>query len=186
MSWEEMSKKEVKCPCKKGVVTLITYSDDWNRFKESVGIECSDCKKKYDIFEKIHHGLMASDGSWTEYFLIPKDYPKSEYSLMEIISVPKDAPFYVYLIKTYLKKDLAEILEEYRNITRVKDLRGMASRLAKDSKERTGSAIREKIIENICMALEHYDEEPSNRVEREAKQKEYLKERDKHLVKLDF
>lgn len=112
---------------------------------------------------------------------------------MEIISVPKDAPFYVYLIKTYLKKDLVEILEEYRNITRVKDLRGMPSRLAKDSKERTGSAIRETIIENICMALEHYDEDPSNReitnaidIEREAKQKEYLKERDKHLIKLDF
>ena len=193
MSWEEMSKKEVKCPCKKGVVTLTTYGDDWNRFKESASIECPDCKKKYEILEKTHHGLMASDGSWTEYFLIPKDYPKSEYSIMEIISVPKDAPFYVYLIKKYLKKDLAEILEEYRNITRVKDLRGMPSRLAKDSKERTGSAIRETIIENICMALEHYDEDPSNReitnaidIEREAKQKEYLKERDKHLIKLDF
>ena len=112
---------------------------------------------------------------------------------MEIISVPKDAPFYVYLIKTYLKKDLADILEEYRSITRVKDLRGMPSRLAKDSKERTGSAIRETIIENICMALEHYDEDSSNReitnaidIEREAKQKEYLKEREKHLIKLDF
>lgn len=34
MSWEEMSKKEVKCPCKKGVVTLTTYGNDWNRFKE--------------------------------------------------------------------------------------------------------------------------------------------------------
>lgn len=110
MSWEEMSKKEVKCPCKKGVATLTTYGDDWNRFKESASIECPDCKKKYEILEKTHHRLMASDGSWSEYFLIPKDYPKSEYSIMEIISVPKDAPFYVYLIKTYLKKDLAEIL----------------------------------------------------------------------------
>ena len=65
--------------------------------------------------------------------------------------------------KSTFGTDLAEILEEYRNITRVKDLRGMPSRLAKDSKERTGSAIRETIIENICMALEHYDEDPSNR-----------------------
>ena len=112
---------------------------------------------------------------------------------MEIISVPKDAPFYVYLIKTYLKKNLAEILEEYRNITRVKDLRGMPSRLAKDSKERTGSAVMETFIKNICMALEHYDEGPSNReitnaieIEREAKQKEYLKARDKHLTRLAF
>ena len=43
------------------------------------------------------------------------------------------------------------------------------------------------------MDLEHYDEYQANReitnaidIEREAKQKEYLKERDKHLMKLDF
>ena len=43
------------------------------------------------------------------------------------------------------------------------------------------------------MSLEHYEEDQSNReitnaidIEREAKQKEYLKERDKHLIKLDF
>ena len=55
MSWEEMSKKEVKCPCKKGVVTLTTYGDDWNRFKESASIEAD----QIDILEIMAKNLIV-------------------------------------------------------------------------------------------------------------------------------
>jgi len=193
MSWEEINKKQVKCPCVKGVVTLITEGDDWNRYREKASVDCPECKKNYDIVTKTHHGLLASDGSWTEYALIKKGYPQSEYSFTQIINVPKDTPFYIYLIRAYLKNDLIDILEEYQSITRVKDLRGIYKRVAKESKERTGSAIREIIIADINNALLHYDEDPANREafdarekERKQKQEEYIRERDKHLIKLDF
>ena len=68
-------KKEIKCPCKKGIVTLTTYMNDWNRTKEEVKIECYECRMKYEVLIKIHNGLLASNGSWSEYFLIPKHYP---------------------------------------------------------------------------------------------------------------
>ncbi len=193
MSWEEISKKEVKCPCEKGTITLTIEGDDWNRLREKTSIECPECKKIYEIVSKTHHGLLSSDGSWTEYALLKKGYPKSPYSVMHIINVPKEAPFYVYLIKTYLKTELVDILEEYQNITRVNDLRRISKRVAKDSKERTGSAIRKNIIADINEALLHYDEDPANKEifdakekEYRQKQEEYLRERDKHLIKLDF
>lgn len=193
MSWEEMSKKEVKCPCGKGVVTLITEGDDWNRYREKTSIECPKCRKIYEIIEKTHHGLLASDGCWKEYALLRKDYPTSEYAFMKIVDVPMDTPFHVYLIRAYSKKDLVDILEEYQSITRVKDLVGAPKRVAKDSKERTGQAVRENIIVDISKALELYDDDPSNgdkyeesdRI-RKAKHEEYLKKREKHLIKLDF
>lgn len=193
MSWEETSRKEVKCPCKKGKIALIAYMDDWNRTKESVNIVCLECKRKYEIITKAHNRLMPSDGSWEEYFLIDKNYPKSEYEYSSIINVPSDAPYYVCLIRGYTKNDLLDILSEYESITRVKDLRGVYSRVAKDSKSRTGSAVRENIIADLKKALELYDSDPDNfeihqiaEKERKTKHDEYLKERDKHLIKLDF
>lgn len=193
MSWEEMSKKEVKCPCKKGVVTLTTYGDDWNRTKDEAKIECFECRMKYEILKKTHNGLLQTDGDKAEYFLLSKDYPKSEHAFSKIVNLHREMPFYVYLIRKYSKSDLADILDEYESITRVKDLRGIYSRVAKDSKERTGSAVRETIIANLKKALELYDGDENNferheivENERRAKHDEYLKERDKHLIKLDF
>lgn len=193
MSWEEISRKEIKCPCKKGTIALITYMDDWNRYKESASIECPECKRKYDIVTKTHNRLIASDGSWEEYFLIDKNYPKSEYAYSKVINVSREAPYHVFLLREYTKSDLFDILSEYESITRVKDLRGVYSRVAKDSKSRTGSAVRENIIADLKKALEIYDSDPENfemhqiaEKERKAKHDEYLKERDKHLIKLDF
>lgn len=193
MSWEEIRRKEIKCPCKKGAVALIAYMDDWNRTKDSVNIECPECKRKYEIISKAHNRLMASDGGCEEYFLIDKNYPKSEYVYSSIVNVPSEVPYYVYLIREYTKSDLLDILFEYESITRVKDLRGVCSRVAKDSKSRTGSAVRENIIADLKKALELYDGDPDNfeihqivEKERKVKYDEYLKERDKHLIKLDF
>lgn len=193
MSWEEISRKEVKCPCKKGTVALIAYMDDWNRTKDSINIECPECKRKYEIITKTHNRFIPSDGGFDEYFLIDKNYPKSEYVYSIIVNVPSEAPYYVYLIRGYTKSDLLDILSEYESITRVKDLRGVYSRVAKDSKSRTGSAVRENIISDLKKALELYDSDSDNfeihqiiEKERKAKYDEYIKERDKHLIKLDF
>ncbi len=99
----------------------------------------------------------------------------------------------MYLLRGYTKSDLLDILSEYESITRVKDLRGIYSRVAKDSKSKTGSAVRKNIIADLKKALELYDSDPDNfeihqiaEKERKAKYDEYLKERDKHLIKLDF
>ena len=73
MSWEEMSTSQTVCPCGKGYITQKHYGDDWNRFKDGpIVIECEECKKKYKVEEVNHYGMLTSDGSWSEYFLLPK------------------------------------------------------------------------------------------------------------------
>ena len=43
---------------------------------DPVVIECEDCKKKYKDEEVKHYRMLTFDGSWSEYFLLPKDYPE--------------------------------------------------------------------------------------------------------------
>ena len=71
MSWEEMSTSQTVCPCGKGKITQKSYGDDWNRYQDGpVIIECEECAKKYKVEEVMHRGMLTSDGSWSEYFLL--------------------------------------------------------------------------------------------------------------------
>ena len=63
ISWEEISKKQVKCPCGKGIVELVIYGDDWNRCEKSISIECYECKQIYDVVKNDHSRPVASDGN---------------------------------------------------------------------------------------------------------------------------
>lgn len=191
MSWEEMYKKEVVCPCKKGKIVLTTYGDDWNRTKESISFECDDCKKKYKIVEERNQRLLPSDGSWTTYMLLPKDYPDFDSAIN--IVVDKCLSFKEELIVCFTKKELIHCLEDYEENTRVKGLRGTSSRIAKLSKEMTKSARMEDIIEAIKYAIINYDNTPNNKnekikIEEENRKqyKEYVEERNKHAIVLDF
>ena len=192
ISWEEISKKQVKCPCGKGIVELVIYGDDWNRCEKSISIECYECKQIYDVVKNDHSRPVASDGNWTEYTLIKKEYSESKYAYMQNTVIPDDVPFYAYLIKAYLKNDLVGILEEYQSITRVKDLRVISKKVAKNSKKGTGSAIRENIIEilrmhwHIMMRIQKTEKHLQLMKKCKQKQEKYLEEREKHLIKLDF
>lgn len=191
MSWEEMYKKEAVCPCKKGKIVLTTYGDDWNRTKESISFECEDCKKKYKIVEERHQRLLPSDGCWTNYMLLPKDYPEFDGAINVIVD--KSLSFKEELIVYFTKKELIYCLEDYEQNTRVKDLRGTSSRIAKLSKEKTKSARREDIIEAIKYAIANYDSTPNNKDEKNKieeenrnQYKKYVDERNKHAIVLDF
>ena len=37
--------------------------------------ECEECKK-YKVKEEKYYKMLTSDGSWSEYFLLPIDYPE--------------------------------------------------------------------------------------------------------------
>ena len=47
MSYEIDSIKKIKCPCKRGTIERVTKSNDWNQVKESITINCEECKNKY-------------------------------------------------------------------------------------------------------------------------------------------
>lgn len=41
MSWEEMSRKRIKCPCGRGTISQASYMDDWNRWEDGpIEVEC--------------------------------------------------------------------------------------------------------------------------------------------------
>lgn len=52
MSYEIDAINETKCPCGKGKIKLIFKSNDWNKTKEDVIIDCEECIKNYDIISK--------------------------------------------------------------------------------------------------------------------------------------
>ena len=55
MSWEEMDKRSITCPCGKGVITRTDYMDDWNRYKETVSIDCPECRIKYKLVSRSYY-----------------------------------------------------------------------------------------------------------------------------------
>jgi hypothetical protein len=48
MSWEEISRDEVPCPCGKGKVVITMRMDDWNRIETSRAILCDNCRAEAD------------------------------------------------------------------------------------------------------------------------------------------
>ena len=111
MSWEEMSRKRIKCPCGRGTISQASYMDDWNRWEDGpIEVECDFCRANYDVEGEHHNGMLMSDGTGTIYYLTPKGYP--HYSGIRVEDVyPEsyrlyDIPFEEYLIKNYTFRDL--------------------------------------------------------------------------------
>lgn len=50
MSWEEMSRRQYKCPCGSGTYTIISLSDDWCRSEERREMDCIICEQKYQLY----------------------------------------------------------------------------------------------------------------------------------------
>jgi hypothetical protein len=46
MSWDEITREERKCPCRKGKYVIVLEADDWNRMRTRTEINCPACAKK--------------------------------------------------------------------------------------------------------------------------------------------
>lgn len=59
MSWEEMSRKRIKCPCGRGTISQASYMDDWNRWEDGpIEVECDFCRENYDVEGEHHNGML--------------------------------------------------------------------------------------------------------------------------------
>lgn len=80
MSWEEINRKEIKCPCGKGIIIQRTLEDDWNRYRDDLPkIKCIDCAKKYSIEREPHVSKPYRD--YTIYYCVEKDNSKNRIQL---------------------------------------------------------------------------------------------------------
>lgn len=49
MGYEIVNHRQLDCPCKKGKIEWCLLSNDWGQEKETINIECDECKSKYEI-----------------------------------------------------------------------------------------------------------------------------------------
>lgn len=197
MSWEEMYTYSATCPCGKGKITMTSYGDDWNRYKDGpVVIECEECAKKYKIEEETHHRLLASDGSWCTYYLTPKDYPDykgPKESDLYPTAINQYQNFTVWLIEQYTEDDLRGVLDQLKNTTSSAQLKGIAARI-RDAHRKAKKTVRVgEIIKTVEAALEKYPEHVGNKIQREEIRKKesdaraaYLEEKRKRQTVIDL
>ena len=194
MSWEEDRKTSVSCPCGKGKLSVITYSDDWNRVEYSpLIIECPDCCKLYKPEKEFFPHPKPWYGGTTAYYLTPISYP--DYDGIELAKVfPERAdinagPFYEFLIKNYLLSDLEaaklEIIEKHA----ASKLTGIAKSIVKEYKTIKLSSV----LPEVDRSISQYNNYPDNFYERaqvkDQEEKErllYKQEKRKHQIKVDI
>lgn len=193
MSWEEMSTSQTVCPCGKGYITQKHYGDDWNRFKDgTVVIECEDCKKKYKVEEVNHYRMLTSDGFWSEYFLLPKDYPEYE-GPSETATYGSSAnpnwDFTGWLIQHFTEAELEETEEQLHVVKASSKLTGNAAYICKEHKNALKTVRVSAILASVERALSAYPEYVGNKQQREEirKQEEithadYYEEKVKHRI----
>ena len=186
-----------QCPCGKGKITQTCYSDDWNRYQDGpVVIECKDCSKMYKIEEETHRGLLASDGSWSTYYLTPIDYPDYEG--------PKESDLYptmlnqyqnfpVWLIENFTEGELRGVLNQLKNTTSSAKLTGIAVRIREAHKKAKKTVRVSEITKTVETALEKYQKHVGNKIQREVIRKKeyegrsaYMKEKRKHQTIVDL
>lgn len=171
MSWEEVSTSQTVCPCGKGHITQKHYGDDWNRFEDGpVVIECEVCKKKYKIEEVSHRGILTSDGSWSEYFLIPKDYPEydgpSETAIYGLSANP-NWNFTGWLIENFSKDELRVVEEQLYTVKSSSRLTGNAAYICKKHKSALQTVKVSAILASVEEALSAYLEYVGNKQQKE-------------------
>lgn len=197
MSWEEMYTYSATCPCGKGKITQTSYGDDWNRYKDGpVMIECEECAKKYKVEEVTHHGLLTSDGSWSTYYLTPKDYPDYEGAKeSDLYPAPLNQyqNFSVWLIENFTEDELVDVLAQLKNTTSSTKLTGIAAGIRDVHKKAKKTVRVGEIIKTVESAIEQYPEHVGNKIQREEIRKQesdaraaYIKEKRKHQTIIDL
>ena len=197
MSWVVMYSCSAICPCGKGKITQKTYGDDWNRFQDGpVVIECEICAKKYRVEEETHRGMLTSDGSWSTYYLTPKDYPSYQgpkESDLYPPAVNQYQDFPVWLIEHYSEEELRNVLDLLKSTTSSARLRGTAAVICKAHKKAKKTVRVSEIAKTVEMALEKYPEHAGNKIQREEIRKKesdaynaYICEKRKHQTIIDL
>ena len=193
MSWEEMRTSKIVCPCGKGYIIQKHYGDDWNRFKDGpVVIECEDCNKKYKVESVTHHGMLISDGSWEEYFLLPKDYPDyngpSEIATYGV-SVNSYTDFTGWLIENFTEDELREVEEQLHMVKSSSKLTGNAAYICKEHKKSLKTVKVSSILASVVKAIATYPDYVGNKQQREEVRKResaarniYNSEKVKHQI----
>lgn len=193
MSWEEMSTSQTVCPCGKGHITQKHYGDDWNRFEDGpVVIECECCKKKYKVEEVVHRGMLTSDGFWSEYFLLPIDYPEyngpSETATYGASANPC-WDFTGWLIEHFNEIELREVEEQLHAVKASSQLTGNAAYICKVHKSILKTVKVSTILASVEKALSVYPEYVGNKQQREEVRKQeevahvvYCEEKAKHRI----
>ena len=165
--------------------------DDWNRYKDGpVLIECDECAKKYKVEEVTHHGLLASDGSWSTYYLTPIDYPDYEgpkESDLYPATRNQYQDFHVWLIENYTEDELRGVLDQLKNTTSSAKLTGVAVGIREAHKKARKTVRVGEIAKTVEEALEKYPGHVGNKIQREEIRKKesdgraaYIKEKRKH------
>lgn len=197
MSWEEMYTCSATCLCGKGRITQTTYGDDWNRYEDGpVVIECEECAKKYKIEEEAHRGLLASDGSWSTYYLTPKDYPDYEgpkESDLYPAALNQYQNFQVWLIENFTEDQLRKVMTQLKNTTSSARLTGIAVDIREAHKKAKKTVRVSEIAKTVEAALEKYPEHVGNKIQREEIRKResdarkvYIKEKRKHQIVINL
>lgn len=191
MSWEEMSRKSIECPCGRGMNSQASYMDDWNRWEDGpVEIECDFCRENYEV-ECEHHGTR------TLYYLTPKGYPSYSGIKLEDIYPEMyrlyDVSFEEYLMKNYTFQDLNSSYAEMQRVGAVSRLNGVSQSICSDHKRKFGSVRVKDIIPKIQWAIRNYARCPDNKANRNivaAKERieyqEYLAEKRKHQIRISI
>ena len=171
MSWEEMYTRSTNCPCGKGKISQTTYGDDWNRYEDgSVVIECEKCNNEFKVEEVTHSRLLASDGSCSEYFLIPKDYPDyNEPNESKTYGVQAN-PFWNFtgwLIENYTEDELKLVKKQLQQVKASTSLTGNASSICYIHKKAKKTVKVNAILESVEKALCEYSSYSGNKTQRE-------------------
>ena len=141
--------------------------------------------------------MLTSDGSWSEYFLFPKDYPKydgpSETATYGSSANP-NLDFTGWLIQHFTEAELKEAEEQLHIVKASSKLSGNAVYICKEHKSALKTVRVSTILASVERALSAYPEYVGNKQQREEirKQEEvatvdYYKEKVKHriAIKLD-
>lgn len=197
MSWEEMSASQTVCPCGKGHIKQRHYGDDWNRFEDdSIIIECEECNNKYEVEEVTNQGMISSDGFWSEYFLIPKDYSRydgpSETDTYGILANP-NWDFTGWLIQNFSEAELKKVKKQLIVVKSSSKLTGKASYICKEHKRALKSVRMSAILNSIERALSAYPGYVGNKKQRAEIRKQekialnnYWKEKKKHSILINL
>lgn len=199
MSWEEVGKKEIACPCGKGLISQVRYGDDWNRFEDGpVIIECEECKKKYQVESEYHSSYRPGHGDWTTYYLTPIEYPSyagiCENSIYGTVhNGIKQIPFDEYLIETFSLIDLKSAKAEYSEKRSSAKVTGAAMKICKEHKRWFHSVKATAILSKLEIAISKYDDYYGSfdqrivvREQEKIERAEYQCEKRKYQIKLEL
>lgn len=119
MSWEDDRVDKKQCPCGKGTYSVISSSDDWNRFRVSWAMNCPDCKLNYRLFEFTYYqdGMTETGFRWvkTEIFDRARDMMARAERLKNSCVADAKAKYLETLVQLWAnlsKKDICTKLQK--------------------------------------------------------------------------